>query len=393
MKYNISRDLAVYKLQNPLSKKGFHGLSFNLTEPEEGQIVDIYSYSFNSDNHHRSLVKYQGHYVTKTSTGLLGFKYNGNVRPGESGGIVIDSKSRKILGILTAVATNIDNAVVAVPVKSLSDFLSKVQPYLCNQLFPSVIDIPISLPTNFYPDFTPSTQDSLQSRTEESEEIKSLRVKSQILADNMNDFITIQSFEWGINGKSLAASQYEIQVIDGAQKFRDFPDGTKLLDRAAFPFKLSMVPGSEWSVFPQLIGTNLKLKLHKSNDIHYKGQDVRVFQYYADTEDKVCAWGFIMDYGFFVHKKVTYVSCYGEVWTDKDLNILRISTHYPNLTDGWKDFLAVMTYDWLKLPNKEQRLVPVAMSAQAMHKDSIFWSKSLFTGYRVFSSDVVIGSK
>jgi hypothetical protein len=86
--------------------------------------VDIYAYPFNW-NPKRGLVRWHGRFIGKTQQGLLAFSYEeGRVRGGASGGIVVDSNTKKIVGILNGIGEGKDRIALAVPVKELSDFVT-----------------------------------------------------------------------------------------------------------------------------------------------------------------------------------------------------------------------------------------------------------------------------
>jgi hypothetical protein len=141
LKYTLSRDLAISELRHPLTH--YHGLTYNLDDLQLDQPVDIYGFPQESISPIRSLLQFRGVFKGKTTAGFLAFEYslaNGRpIRGGASGGLVIDSKSQQVVGILSRVGlgTNGKSVVLAVPVQSLADFVSKVQPWLAGKIFPS----------------------------------------------------------------------------------------------------------------------------------------------------------------------------------------------------------------------------------------------------------------
>src|SRR5271168_3229083 len=186
MKYNLSRDLAIFELRHPL--RHHHGISFRSSDLRIGQEVEIYSYPMESMIRSRTLSRVHGSFEGQTPSGLLAFDYDSSdgreVRPGGSGGIVVDRNTRQIVGVLNGVDGDGKKIAFAVPVDSLEEFVSRVQPYLAKSIFPSAKSIsPIS--ADIYPKFVPIPTDSLQHRTEESIEVHSLRGKAQRLADGM----------------------------------------------------------------------------------------------------------------------------------------------------------------------------------------------------------------
>jgi hypothetical protein len=237
-KYTLSRDLAIFELRHSLPQH--QGAAFSLEDLQVGQEVDIYAYPKESINPVRSLLQFHGTFKGQTPAGLLAFAYSMSadnaIRPGASGGIVVDSKTGQIVGILNAIARNGESVALAVPVQSLADFVGKVQPYLAQSLFPSTKGIsPIS--ADLYAKFAPPPPaDMLRQRREEPGEVTVLRSKAQLLADSMRNFIAIQTFAWGSGEKAPAAeSAYEVKVLDGYQRFREYPDGKKELQDVPFP--------------------------------------------------------------------------------------------------------------------------------------------------------------
>src|SRR5260370_3009121 len=102
------------------------------------------------------MVSFQGTTKDATTSGLLGFDYQLSAdKPiriqGASGGIVVDRKTEKILGILNETT---ETMALAVPVQTLADFVSKVQPFLAQRIFPTTCGVsPVS--ADLYPKFMP----------------------------------------------------------------------------------------------------------------------------------------------------------------------------------------------------------------------------------------------
>ena len=388
--FATKRDLAIFELRRSLPHH--HGLTFSLDELEVGQEVDIYGYPKGIIDPIRKLTRFPATFKAPTTSGLLAFDYQlSGDKPirvrGASGGIVVDRKTEKIVGILSETT---EATALAVPVQSLADFVSKVQPFLAQSIFPSTKGIsPIS--ADFYPRFVPSRADVLQHRPEEPAEVKVLRSKAQLLADSMRNFIAVQSFAWGSGDKMpVAVAAYEVQVLDGYQRFREYPDGKKELQDVPFPpLNNVIVPGGEWSELPQMVGTELQLKIRQAADVVVNDRRMKVFQYQADPEDGVCIFKSVLDFGFFAVNKIAAVACYGEVWTDEDTNILRMSEHYE-LPGKWKHYQGVVTYGWLQRMDEIPRLIPLTISTQAEHNKKIYWCRGRFTDYQIFSSRVKI---
>jgi len=391
MKYTLSRDLAIFELRHPLPHH--HGLAFSLDDLQVGQEIDIYAYPKESINPIRRLLQFHGTFKGQTITGLLAFDYslsaNRAIRPGASGGVVVDSKTQQIVGVLNAIESNGEAIAMAVPVQSLADFVSKVQPCLAQNIFPSTQGI-AAVSTDLYPKFVPPPPGgALQHRPEETADVQVLRSKAQLLADSIRNFIAVQTFAWGSGDKAPAAeAAYEVRVLDGYQRFREYPDGKKeLQDVRLPPLNTVMAPGGEWSELPQMVGTKPRLKIQQAPDVVVDGRRMKVFQYRADVEDGLCTFRSIFDFDFFVISKDATVACYGEVWTDEETNILRISLHLEKY-GWWKHYQAVVSYGWLRLKDGTPWLVPLTISAQAERGKRVYWCRGRFVNYQVFSSRV-----
>jgi hypothetical protein len=390
-KYTLSRDLAIFELRHSLPHH--HGVAFSLRELQEGQAIDIYAYPKEAINPSRKLLQFHGTFKGRTTTGLLAFDYalnaNRAIRPGASGGIVVDTKSQQIVGILNGIAKNGDAVALAVPVQSLLELLTKVEPYLAQNIFPSTQGIS-AVSSDLYPKYVPTSAKLLQQRIEEAPEVQVLRSKAQILADSMRNFIAVQTVVWGAGDKEpTAQAAYEVRVVDGYQRFRSYPDGKKLSSDIPFPsLNHVMRPGGEWAELPGMVGTELRLKIHQAPDVVVDERRMKVFQYWADVEDNVCSWTDITDLVVFSLSHDFTVACYGEVWTDENINIMRISEHYE-LTGKWKDFQGVVTYGWLQRPG-ELRLIPLTISTQAETHKKAYWCRGQFTNYRIFSAQARI---
>src|SRR6266581_3397617 len=394
--YAKKRDLAIFELRRSLPHH--HGLTFSLDELPLGQEVDIYGYPNGIINPIRKLTRSPATFKAPTTSGLLAFDYQlSGDKPirirGASGGIVVDGKTEKIVGILSETT---EATALAVPIQTLGDFVSKVKPFLAQRIFPTTKDVsPVSAdlypkfvsPPDHYPKFVPRLADGLQHRPEEPYEVSVLRKKAQLLADSMRNFIAVQSFAWGSGDKEPAAqAEYEVRVIDGVQRFREYPDGKKELQDVPFPPVNAVVnPGGEWSELPQMVGTAFRLKIHQAADTVVNERRIEVFQYRAESEDGVCIFKSVLDFGFFAVNKIVTVPCYGEVWTDEDINIFRISEHLE-LSGKWRDYQSIVTYGWLRRTDEVPRLIPLTIFTQAEHNRKVHWCRGVFTNYRIFSS-------
>jgi len=380
LKYTEAHDLAIYEMRHPV--KDFHGIGFGTDDLEDGVEVDIYAYPFNW-NPKRGLVRWHGKFIGETRQGLLAFRYEeGRIRGGASGGIVVDSKSKKIVGILNEIGEGEDRIALAVPVKELSDFVTRAQPYLQATLFPKTVFVsPVS--ADLYPPYHWPHAADLSQRLVEPPEVVKLRHTAQFLVQSMRHFTATETFAWGRdNGEPEVTDAYETLIVDGGQRWRRLGD-KKFSDGVPFPpLNASIVSGPEWSELPRMVGTELNLKIHQAPDAIVGGRTIHVFQYIASVEDRVCLFRSVMNFGFFQHSTTNFYGCHGEVWTDASGIILRISEAL-DLSGPWYRWWGVMTYGWLEKDGTEY-LVPVTTTTQAEHNKT-YWCRGLFTDYEMFA--------
>jgi hypothetical protein len=388
LSYNASRDLAVFELDKPLRQH--HGLRFNTNDLTTGQTVEIYAYPKGMIDPFRSLQAFHATFKGVTTTGLLAFDYipNGgrHIREGASGGIVVDRNSEQIVGILSGIDAGGSPIALAVPVESLANFLNKELPFLAGLLFP-IPAIAHADQSDLNPKYDPpEAAVGLQSRSVEPSAITELREKAQALSEGMRDFIAVQTFIWGKgNHRPEAAQAYEVQVRDGTQKFREYPDGKKWFSKNPWPKAdiAAISPGDVWSGLPLFIGTHVGVKIHEANGTEFEGRRVRVFQYVGSDEDNPCVVGEVFDFPFPFEIHHTYTA-YGEVWTDESLSILRMSLHCEkHLRHKWE---SVMTFGWFTRPETEPRLVPVAVASWSPNRNKGLWCRSQFVDYHEFFS-------
>jgi hypothetical protein len=386
--YNAGRDLAVFELDKPLRQH--HGLRFNPGHLSTGQTVEIYAYPKGMINPFRSLQAFHATFKGVTTTGLLAFDYipNGgrHIRGGASGGIVVDRNSEQIVGILSEIDVGGSPIALAVPIEALANFLNKKLPFLAGLLFPIPAITPADQP-DLNPKYNPpEAAVGLQSRSVEPSAITELREKAQALSEGMRDFIAVQTFIWGKgNHRPEAAEAYEVQVRDGTQKFREYPDGKKWFSKNPWPKAdiAAISPGDSWSTLPLFIGTHVGVKIHEADGTEFEARRVRVFQYVGSDEDNPCVVGVVFDFPFPFEIRHTYTA-YGEVWTDESLNILRMSLHCEkHHRHKWE---SVMTFSWFTRAKLEPRLVPVAVASWSPNRNKGLWCRSQFVDYHEFFS-------
>lgn len=379
LRYTAAHDLAIYEMRHPL--KNFHGISFDADDLDSMSEVDIYAYPLNW-NPKRGLVRWHGRFIGKTPQGLLAFSYEeGRVCGGASGGIVVGSKTKKIIGILFGPGEGKDRIALAVPVKELSDFVTRAQPYLQTTLFPKTVFIsPVA--ADLYPPYVWPHAESLSPRPVELPEVVKLRRTAQFLADSMRNFTATQIFAWGRDNREPEETDaYETLIVDGWQRWRHLGD-KKFHDNVPFPPLIpSIVPGDEWSELPTMVGTELNLKIHQAPDGVVGGRTIHVFQYAANVEDRVCSFRSVMNYGLFQRSTTKYYDCHGEVWVDESGIILRISKAL-DLSGPWYHWWGVITYGWME-KDGTQYLVPATITTQA-DVNKTYWCRGLFTDYEMF---------
>ena len=400
MVYSSQRDLALFRLRKPI--KHHRGLAYSLDDLRIGQPVDIYSYPLERVNPFRKPLRFRATFQGPTTSGLLLFSYlpigEKRIEGGASGGIVVDRKSSKIVGILSQTEDIKAPVVVALPIQSLVEFVSRVQPFMASRIFPASRDVaPFPFAGDRYPRFVPPPGKGLQHRPEEPEDIALLRKKAQAAAGAMDNFIAIGSFDWGQDNyePDVVGDEYELRVIDGEQRFRKYPDGKKELKRLPIEHFLGGGSGylvDEWADLLRMVGTEYRLKIHRAPDAILDGRPMKVFQYYADSEDQVCSFDAFDDYLFFVAwSKTYYVPCYGEVWTDQDINIIRMSENldlsaHVRAFKGFSADQVVLTYGILKKPHRPPQIVPWTFIAQARQGKHVYWNRGFFRDYQEFNA-------
>ncbi len=383
LKYTPAHDLAIYEMRHPI--KNFHGIGFDADDLENNLEVDIYAYPFNW-NPKRGLLRWHGKFIGKTHQGLLAFSYEeGRVRGGASGGIIVDSNTKKIVGILNEIGEgkDKDRIALAVPVKELSDFVTRAQPYLQATLFPKTVFIsPVA--ADLYSPYVWPRAEALSQRPVEPPEVVKLRRTAQFLADSMRNFTATETFAWGRDNREPEATDaYETLIVDGWQRWRHLGDRKFYEDVPFPPLNFSIVSGPEWSELPRVVGTELNMKIHQAPDAVVGGRTIHVFQYTATAEDRLCRFQSVTNFAFFQRSATKFYDCHGEVWMDDSGIILRISEAL-DLSGPWYRWWGVMTYGWLE-KDGIQYLVPVTITTQAENKKT-YWCRGLFTDYEMFGA-------
>jgi hypothetical protein len=127
------------------------------------------------------------------------------------------------------------------------------------------------------------------------------------------------------------------------------------------------------------------LRIVFAGEVDADAHHFKIFQYQADAEDGICGFDHIVDFGFAEFHRPKVLPCYGEVWTDEDMHILRISQHLE-LTGRWHNWKEVVTFGWVDTTIGSSRLLPVTISAQAQYRNTIHWCNGRFMNYHTFSA-------
>jgi len=162
LKYTLSRDLAVFELRYSLPHH--HSVPFSLDDLH--LQVDIFTYPKEAISPFRSLLQFHRTFKGQTTTGLLALDYGLSadkaIHPGASGGIVVDTKTHHIVGVLNAVGGNGEPIALAGSV--LVTFVSKALPCLTQSIFPSTMGISL-VSADLYPKFVPPPRSGTGPRT------------------------------------------------------------------------------------------------------------------------------------------------------------------------------------------------------------------------------------
>jgi Trypsin-like peptidase domain len=389
LRYTLSRDLAILQLSKPLPDH--HGLQFSSDDLRIGEEVDIYAYPKGIIDPIRSLQAFHARFRGISTTELMVFDYVPNhgelIRPGASGGVVVDSETGRVVGILSGIDPNGQPVAMAVPVESLEEFVERVNPFLAHALFPLHEDASPDRP-DFYPRYEPERAANLQHRPIELEDVSLLRHRAQALAEGMRDFIAVQTYTWGSGSHNIeAADSYEVQVRDGSQMYREYPDGKKWLLMPAIPGGpiAGVTPTDSWSTLPLYVGTKVGVNIQEAPESDLDGRRIRVFQYTGSAEDEPCQTRTVLDFGLFSLHRDYASSPHGEVWTDEHENIVRMSLHCEKSGWGWGPGETIVTYGWLTKPGDGPRLVPVTILYKSSKK-KLYWCRGQFVNYREFIS-------
>ena len=427
------RDIAILRLEHPL--KGVHGIPFSRRELREGENVRIYGHPGGE-----KLTMAEATFYGEAEDGLLFFKVKpGEERvlvPGLSGSLVVDEKDEAV-GIVQGNANG--NLAAVVPVWSLANFVEKAQPNIYSQIFPVSGGEPVYRPDNsgLVPVDLVAESESLgrdigselgvspapaipeeylwynldrpmsppargivaeagsHVRKEEPHNIQMLRANAERMVERINDLIAVGT-QRSIGGKTPEVEvRYQLRMVAGSQTFT--MDGQEM-QQLPCPKGNGFGLSSSWADFPTMVGTNLKLSIQQVEDLALQGWgSVKVFRYEGTAEDKAATIDYCSNYGLGIHtEKIISVPVYGEVWTDEDLNILRITQelHAPP-SMGWLNLRSSVLYGWLESPRGERELVPTNIISRAELSDDhqIYSTLCRITDYHRFTVGVVVGNE
>ena len=423
------RDIAILRLARSLTGKESIRLSFG--QLHEGDNVRVYGFPGG-----KNLETISATYLGETADGMIVFKARPDdekfLIPGLSGSLVVNEKNEAV-GLVTYGGNSV---VEAVPVWSLANFIKKVQPDEFSEIFSSPdegmlhqpsnsqtvqvkgmeesetsadevslgagMNPPPALPEDYLSydldkatAFLPPLSSTIHNRVIEPPNVITLRKNAEEMAGKINDLIAVGSQRSTGGREPETAVQYKLRMLSGQQTFTM---SGKELPQLPCPKENGVSFGSGWSDFPTMVGNNLKLRIQQVDDLAVKGWGtVKVFRYEGSPEDKVASINYCTNYGFNIHtEKLISVAVRGEVWTDEDLNILRITQELltpPSM--GWVEFRSSVMYGWLEFPKGGRELVPTNMMTRTETTDDhqIYFSICRFTDYHQFAVEVVLGGQ
>jgi Trypsin-like peptidase domain len=390
--YNPLHDIAVYELGRPM--KGFQGMPFSLEPLADGDQVEIIGFpgrTIGMASFYRKLTTWQATYFANNPDGCLLFKYEvsdtgGKIRPGTSGGIVV--RNGAIVGILRGIARS-ELIAEAVPISSLEEFLSKMNPYLHAQLFPQAIVVePHSL--DAFPPWTApvSTPGVLERRTAEPDDVQRVREKAQALYDSMKYLIARQFFSWSEGGPPEEEATYDLKVRDGVEVFTDGKH--EYAGEIPFPEIGSWVlPGDLWLNAPRYANNDLSLRIRHAGQTTVNNKPIDVYQWQAPgPEPMICKFDEYWPFPLFKRDIISDVGCSGEIWLSAEGDIVRISEAYDRPVRKWSHYESIIVYGRVVLDG-ESHLVPTTISTRVQYgRSKMLYCDSIFSNYKLWGSQI-----
>jgi len=395
LRCNPLNDVALVALSHPLFP-GKPALAFFAGNPIPGQELVVNG--FPSGGKQEALTVKFLHMVD----GLLEFSLPHEAPAGLSGSMVTDQQGR-IVGML-ALAT--DRSAFAVPVWSIADAIRKFRPALYGQMFPDGVPKPPELQATMFSRELLATLGGsspepvlplgyleeglgqpfptlvappmrLVTTRQESTDVRELRRRAQGMIEQMANFKALQTLRLNTEGKSELTWLHELYVDSGDLQFRTL-DGGQPLQAVPFPHRRrAVVPGGEWRELPQMVASQFKLRVQEIGDKDVGGKRLRVFGYQASIEDQVCEVRFRNSGVFWSRERQFPVACRGEVWTDDELNVLRISQELEFTAGNVQLLQLAVLYGWLG-----RDLVPVAMVVRGTIAGHNCRADAHFSNYR-----------
>jgi hypothetical protein len=401
-RYNPLRDVALVSLSHPLLP-GKRALPFHVGNLMPGQ--DLVVNGVPAGGKQAAVAAKFLHIVD----GLLELSLPHEAPAGLSGSMVTDKQGR-IVGMLSSVT---EGSAFAVPVWSIADAIRKFRPALYGQMFPDGVPTPPGFqgPTVFSRELLAALAgaspepvvpvDYLEDRLgqpfpmliappvrlmttrQESADIQKLRRRAQGMFKQMANFKALQRLRLNTEGRSELTLLHELYVDSGDLLFRPLDDGQPL---QVIPFphrRRAVVPGAEWHELPQMVATQFGLCIQEVGEKEVGGKRLRVFAYQASIEDRVCWVRFRNSEVFRSRDRQFPVACRGEVWTDDELNVLRISQELELTRDKVPMQLLQLAvlYGWLG-----HDLVPVAMVVRGSVEGHNCRADADFSNYRRIDS-------
>jgi hypothetical protein len=399
MRFNPLRDVAVISLRRKLAP-GMPAPDFYGGPLSPGEELLVYGYPGGN-------FKYISAKFVGVTDGMLELAFPDAVSAGLSGGMVVDGHGR-IVGMMSLVA---EGKAFAVPLWSIADAIRKARPELYTVLFPGGVPTPPELqdsmalspemratlggvnPEPVLPlaslneglglpfERLPPKSQAWSSRKEPLE-IRIVRQRAQQMFASMEEFTALQTLQLTTEGKPDLVWIHELYVAQGELVFRSLEDEQQL-PAVAFPHRRrSVIPGAEWQELPRLIGTEAKLRLEEVGAREIGGKRVRVFRYQGRVEDGICRVRFRREQGLWSREREFAVGCHGEVWTNSDLSILRI-TRELEIADRVPMRLVQMAvlYGWVG-----HDLVPTEMSVRAEIAGHACSAEASFSNYKRIGS-------
>ncbi len=447
LRYVPVHDLAVFRLKKPLPCQGTHGVGVAGRKLQRGEHIRAYGYPRGG-----MLTMFSGKFLREFADGMLEFemqpsKDGATIGPGLSGGLIVNEGNQAV-GVAGFVERGNRNMLQAIPIWVLADYLRKIEsPEFYARLIPGTIyrtpspvtvDIeaeadvihgdedagegaerdtevsgenvginPTSILPKWYlqdgieewlPPLKPrNLSGEIHRRTQEPADVQMLRKKAQELGEGMRNFIALQKLEFGFENTRQQTREHEVRVVYGHQTFRKWPDGKKEGKDLPFPSTATWVMiDTEWKDLPDLLATDLDLRIEQDSDRIMEGQKLKVFRFEGVAEDSACIFKSHTIYiPYLWHRDSSkVVPCRGEAWTDEQFNILRITVD-EDLTKAdadWRRCKLSVLYGWLNEPGEERKLIPVSIALQVEFNGRPYWCRGEFKNYRMFAVKGVIKS-